>query len=694
MRGRASILVLFLGVVACLKLPRSAKSKGAEEATDTASSQLTETNTSVTASPPGPRTATIKASVATAQQLAAAPDSSLRGTSVTFPPGSLAVDTVISMQEGETLATDDIARDLGVNDSQAFAAAGPAVSITSSELIDASQAFTVNLTIANDSALRLDNLTLVVIYKVRKASAGGAYSVGYIAHDKLQVNSGSVAFETVYFGSYQAVYTRVSIPTPNANPQSQTATASVAAATSSAAVSSAETSTGTATASGEDGPTVPNPGSFTLTGPSGTWPSRSIDLTWTPSSDADSMVVSLSTDPDCSDSQYETEVAASLGVAKLTAVANGSYYACAEAINTAGSTKIQGAAFSVGSVVVGQPDFSSTNCSASASCTAEVSGAVFAAGRLIVTEETNNRVLIWNTLPTSNGTAADLVLGQADFTAVDANRGGSPSANTLSAPSGAAFDGTKLVVADTLNNRILVWTTWPTENGQSADLVLGQTNFTVTSGAISATQMNMPYFPFIDNDRLLVADFNNCRIMVWDTFPTSNGQAANLVVGQANKTTNSAGTTASTLDAPISALAINGDLWVADSNGNRVLRYHPFPTTDGAAADLVLGQANMTSNNFLAAAADSFYYPYAMTTDGTRLLVPDFLHNRILVWNTLPTSTNAPASYALGQPDLVTDTAHSAGADTFSGPAQVQYADGMIVVSDYSFKRVLLRPFP
>ena len=44
-----------------------------------------------------------------------------------------------------------------------------------------------------------------------------------------------------------------------------------------------------------------------------------------------------------------------------------------------------------------------------------------------------------------------------------------------------------------------------------------------------------------NSTRLLVADTNNSRVLVWLTFPTTNGQAADFVLGQPDFTTGTPG---------------------------------------------------------------------------------------------------------------------------------------------------------
>ncbi len=80
----------------------------------------------------------------------------------------------------------------------------------------------------------------------------------------------------------------------------------------------------------------------------------------------------------------------------------------------------------------------------------------------------------------SNGVAAEGVLGQADFTSWVPNRGGSVAANTLNSPIGVALDEAgRLWVADYDNNRVLRFDAAASKaNGADADGVLGQADFT------------------------------------------------------------------------------------------------------------------------------------------------------------------------------------------------------------------------
>ena len=222
-------------------------------------------------------------------------------------------------------------------------------------------------------------------------------------------------------------------------------------------------------------------------------------------------------------------------------------------------------------------------------------------GKLIVTDNGNNRVLIWNTIPSTNNIPADVVLGQQDFThctANDINNDGTSdnaSQNTLSGPAGVWSDGVRLVVLDTGNNRVVIWNSFPKSNFTPADIVLGQSNFTnITANndnqdgnidaSASSRTLSGPYDGVYSNGiQLFIADSDNNRILVWNTFPTSSFAKADIVLGQSNFTNitanddNQDGTpdvqpSARTLDFPTGIFKFSDKLIVADNN-NRYLIY-------------------------------------------------------------------------------------------------------------------------
>jgi hypothetical protein len=140
-------------------------------------------------------------------------------------------------------------------------------------------------------------------------------------------------------------------------------------------------------------------------------------------------------------------------------------------------------------------------------------------------------------------------------------------------------DGTRLIVADSGHNRVLIWNTWPTENGAPADLVVGQGSFTTGGSGLSATAMYSPYGVAATPDALFVADTPNDRILVYSPLPTTSGVAATFVLGQPDLDTgaNDPAPTASSLSLPRALTVVGNHLWVADEAHRRLLRYTLYP---------------------------------------------------------------------------------------------------------------------
>ena len=84
---------------------------------------------------------------------------------------------------------------------------------------------------------------------------------------------------------------------------------------------------------------------------------------------------------------------------------------------------------------------------------------------IFVEDGSNNRILIWKTLNPSLGANADIVLGQPDFYS-NIQDGTQVSAQSLGYVSSVFSDGTRLFAADRKFHRILIWNSIPTSNFQ------------------------------------------------------------------------------------------------------------------------------------------------------------------------------------------------------------------------------------
>ncbi|HSW89389.1 MAG TPA: hypothetical protein VLH19_00785 [Patescibacteria group bacterium] len=366
------------------------------------------------------------------------------------------------------------------------------------------------------------------------------------------------------------------------------------------------------------------------------------------------------------------------------------------------------------SVVIGQTDFTSFLTNTTTSGFNLPTGVASDGTRLIISDESNNRVLIWNSIPTTNGAPADVVIGQTNLTSGSVNQGGSANANTLSSPLGVETDGTRLFIADKLNARVLIYNHIPTSNNASADIVIGQPDFITTSAAISATKFTFPSGIDFDPEtgKLAITDqFTNSgtgagRVLIYNSVPMVNGAPADVVIGQTNFTSGSAGAcpaaTASNICPSLgSARIIQSKLLLADFNYNRVLIWNSIPTTNGASADLVIGQADFTHSAFNQGAtnpaANTMRGPVDTLFDGRRLFITDSVNNsRILIFDGIPSTNNASANTVIGQPTLsAMGTNQNASTPIINGLGRPRYmalVDDKLIVADRTNNRVLIFP--
>ncbi len=309
-------------------------------------------------------------------------------------------------------------------------------------------------------------------------------------------------------------------------------------------------------------------------------------------------------------------------------------------------------------IVLGQSSFLTggfnQTSSAAGGATSQPNGMAIAGGRLFVADTNNNRITVFAT-PVTAGQQPTLVLGQPNGTLALPNSGTGMSASTLSGPRGIYADAAHVIVADTGNNRVLVYD--PTSTSGVATLVLGQPGFT-TSAAPSAptsASMNGPTGAYTDGTSLWVADTANHRVLVWDAFPTSNGQPADLVLGQTGATGNlpnqgGSAAAAGTLAFPSDVLAVGGVLYVADSGNNRVVFFSTKPTASGAAADGVLGQAGLTDRLAAVTPGDLAHLagPVKLASDGENLYAADRDLGRVVVYGLGAATSGAAATRTIG----------------------------------------------
>lgn len=294
------------------------------------------------------------------------------------------------------------------------------------------------------------------------------------------------------------------------------------------------------------------------------------------------------------------------------------------------------------------------------------------------------------------------VLGQSSPLRILENAGGSPSASTLAGPTGLAADGGRLAVADTLNHRVLVWLTLPSSDGAPADLVLGQARFDRNLenqgrplGAPAANTLRSPRGVRFDGDRLLVADSGNNRVLSFELSQGSGSSATDLLCQPDFQSSvpngGATGASATGCFEPRDVVRFQGRLAVADAANDRVLLF-PEAGSPGRAAEEALGQEDLQSRATRLPSARSLSFPVGLATDGVSLFVVDQGNHRVLSFYG-PELGGKAARQVVGQPGFGTRVP-SPTVSGLNGPSGVwaerlSFIETRLLVADTINARVL-----
>ncbi|MEZ4993270.1 MAG: hypothetical protein R2824_22805 [Saprospiraceae bacterium] len=280
-------------------------------------------------------------------------------------------------------------------------------------------------------------------------------------------------------------------------------------------------------------------------------------------------------------------------------------------------------------------------------------------GRLFIADTAQNRVFIWHRMPDSEFQAPDVVLGQSKKALTGRNAGSKVTAATLFYPSGLWSDGRRLIVADAWNHRVLIWQNIPTEDGQEADVVLGQPDFYHNDPNVegighspSARSLNWPYGVFSDGERLWIADTGNRRVLYFESIPTESYAAADQVIGKPGFEERDYDH-----EDPIWPYSVKispeGVMAVTDTQYYRILLWKDWTTAFQQKADVIIGQASFAGNGqnqfgwFPQANTLNWCYDTCFYRKG--LWVADTGNSRALWFDQIPESHNREADNLLGQ---------------------------------------------
>jgi uncharacterized protein (TIGR03437 family) len=285
-------------------------------------------------------------------------------------------------------------------------------------------------------------------------------------------------------------------------------------------------------------------------------------------------------------------------------------------------------------------------------------------GNLYVADAANGRVLRFPS-PFAQPQAlprANLVLGQRSYTLSLLD----PTQSTMGNPFGLAFAGDNgLLVSDALHNRVLYFQGNPRTfaDGMPAARVFGQPGFTSSGSGPQDNRMNGPRHIATDtDDRLYVADAGNDRVLIFNRATVAGPEPRPAV-------TLTLTNTSTPLRGPrgVYVNPVTGEIWIGDTNGNRVLRYPRFDD---------LAFTGFVPNFAMPAAA-----PLALAQDAYGTLLVADATNRVAL--------HFAAVAALNGANFVTGRALAPGVIASLYPAGIQFTDQTASFSSLPLPREL-----
>ncbi len=195
-------------------------------------------------------------------------------------------------------------------------------------------------------------------------------------------------------------------------------------------------------------------------------------------------------------------------------------------------------------------------------------------------------------------------------------------------------------------------------------------DLTSTQPTTAADNLQTPVAVSSDGVRLFVSDLGQNRVLIWNTVPTTNGAAANVAIGQPDLVSSVENNAYSVTDATINSAGNPTKLTkvLCDSNG-----------TDSA-----------NSATFPVRCAATLSFPRFVISDGTRLYVADGGNDRVLIFKSIPTTSGQRADIIIGQPDEFSDNTglDPDGTDAFQTPTSLAWDGTNLFVSDGYNRRV------
>ena len=288
-----------------------------------------------------------------------------------------------------------------------------------------------------------------------------------------------------------------------------------------------------------------------------------------------------------------------------------------------------------------------------------------------------NRIVGYAAVPAVD---TDITVTAPDF--IISNTDGGDGMNMPTSVSGYDNSGNAhLAIADTDNDRVLVWYE---AAGAYDGLLDTQPTWIIGTGNDCATDgfrgLSRPQGVFIRNNLLLIADTGNDRV-IGIALPDNDTDdvTESFIIGQSSSAvcSNESNPLIDTLYNPTDVWADSNRVIVADSGHNRVLIWQTYPSTGDSAADVVVGQADFvtTDGSGTIENGPALVNPVGASSNGVQLFVADTGNDRVLTWTFLPT-TDTPRD----ADDIIGD-----GVTALTAPTAVIANNSKVLVNDSGF---------
>ncbi|MDX1910367.1 MAG: T9SS type A sorting domain-containing protein [Saprospiraceae bacterium] len=313
----------------------------------------------------------------------------------------------------------------------------------------------------------------------------------------------------------------------------------------------------------------------------------------------------------------------------------------------------------------------------------------------------NNRVLVWNSLPATWDAAPDLVLGQPDFSS---NNPGSEKHQLNWAGNVSAANG-KVAVADTENDRLLLWLDFPSQNGQPADVSVF---LPALSDPGTSLFYGWPWGVWTDGTRLAAVATTGAALLFWDNFPTSDNTPPDYVIQLADFGT------PRNISTDGSSYFFVGDHNAKVNNGPGTFFWNSYPVASNQPYDFYRDEwikgEKLQDGKLIAGGIRSIYVwhemplaadqnpdlslplPFYKNGDGVdltfadgRLYVNNYNGNNVLVFNGIPDNLNDLPEFALGSPGYEAQTLDS----IYYVQNPVPLTDGTRLIASSDFDRAV-----